>query len=86
MEEYSEVFVTSDVAKKKHAVAVAEGPNRGGPVSWRCREQSAADRTDDQEIGGSLRSSACLLRGRTNGIRIARFRRSGMTAWWLLRR
>ena len=52
MGKYSEVFVAFDVAKKKHAVAIAEG-GRAGEVrfSRRCREQSFADRADDQEIG-----------------------------------
>ena len=35
MEEYSEAFVAFDVAKKKHAVAIAEG-GRGGEVRMRC--------------------------------------------------
>jgi hypothetical protein len=52
MGEYCEVFVAFDVAKKKHAVAIAEGGrNRGGPVYGRCREQSCADRADDQKTG-----------------------------------
>ena len=33
MEEYSEAFVAFDVAKKKHAVALAEGPRWGTPVA-----------------------------------------------------
>jgi transposase len=59
MGKHSEVFVAFDVAKKKHAVAIAEGGRRGSPISWRCRKQSVAVRTHDQETGG--RSAAGLL-------------------------
>jgi hypothetical protein len=46
MGKHSEVFVTLDVAKKKHAVAIAEGGRSGGsPISWRCRKQSIAEPT-----------------------------------------
>ena len=38
MGEYSEAFVAFDVAKKKHAVAIAEGGRGRGPVSRRGRE------------------------------------------------
>ncbi len=32
MGEYNEAFVAFDVAKMKHAVTVAEGPRRRGPI------------------------------------------------------
>jgi transposase len=51
MEEYSEAFVAFDVAKKKHAVAIAEG-GRGGEVRFVGEvEESCDDRADDQEAG-----------------------------------
>jgi transposase len=67
MGKHSEVFVAFDVAKKKHAVAIAEGGRRGGsPISWRCRKQSVADRTHDQKTGGSVRPlQVCFEAGPT---------------------
>jgi hypothetical protein len=41
MGKYSEVFVAFDVAKKKHAMAIAEGDD------WHCPDPSACNR-----IGG----------------------------------
>ena len=67
MEKHSEVFVAFDVAKKKHAVAIAEGGRtRRSSVSRRCGEQSAADRADDQEAGGPIeRLHVCFEAGPT---------------------
>ena len=56
MGKYSEVFVAFDVAKKKHAVAIAEG-----------------GRTGEVRFMGDVENNPAP-------------RRSGMTAWWLLRR
>jgi transposase len=62
MGKYIEVFVAFDVAKKKHAVAIADGERTGEvPVSRRRREQPVADRANDQEIGGPIRSAAYLF-------------------------
>jgi len=62
MGRHSEVFVAFDVAKKKHAVAIAEA-GRTGEVRFLgdVGKQSAADRADAQEIGGAIRAAACLL-------------------------
>ena len=62
MGKYIEVFVAFDVAKKKHAVAIAgRGADGRSPISRRRREQPVADRANDQEIGGPIRSAAYLF-------------------------
>jgi transposase len=50
MGEYSEAFVAFDVAKMKHAVAVAEG-GRTGEVRFlgEIENRPGGDRADDQE-------------------------------------
>lgn len=70
MGEYSEAFVAFDIAKKKHAVAIAEG-GRTGEVRFlgEVENRPAANRADDQEAGKKLRSTARLLRGRTDWLR-----------------
>ncbi len=52
MGKYSEVFVAFDVAKRKHAVAIAEG-GRTGEVRFLgdVENSPAADRADDQKTG-----------------------------------
>jgi transposase len=51
MGKYSEVFVAFDVAKKKHAVTIAEGGRTGEVRFMGDVEQSCADRGDDQKTG-----------------------------------
>ena len=62
MGKYSGVFVAFDVAKKKHAVAIAEG-GRTGEVRFLgdVENSPAADRANDREVGGPIRAAACLL-------------------------
>ena len=62
MGKHGEVFVAFDVAKKKHAVAIAEG-GRTGEVRFlgEVENSPGLDRADDQEIGGALRPAARLL-------------------------
>ena len=50
MEKHSEVFVAFDVAKKKHAIAIAEGGRTGevrflGDIKWSLVTNSLADCT-----------------------------------------
>ena len=54
MGKHSEVFVAFDVAKKKHAVAIAERW-RAGEVRFLGDVENSplADRADDQETGGT---------------------------------
>ena len=61
MEKYSEVFVAFDVAKKKHAVAIAEGGRTGEVRFMGDVENSPLPIEDDQETGGPVRPVACLL-------------------------
>jgi hypothetical protein len=62
MGKYIEVFVAFDVAKKKHAVAIAEGEKS---VSRRRREQPVADRAGRRDTGFIGRSSRARTRSRT---------------------
>ena len=61
MGKYSESFRGFDVAKKKHAIAIAEGGRTGEVRFLGMLEQPVADRANDQEIGGPIPSAACLL-------------------------
>ena len=73
MGKHSEVFVAFDVAKKKHAVAIAEpvGPEKSGSLAT--SRTSASDRADDQEIGGTIRQlHVCFEAGPTDMGFIAR--------------
>ena len=62
MGKYNEAFVAFDGAKKKHAVAVAEG-GRTAEVRFLGDVENSplVGRADDQEIGGPIRPAACLL-------------------------
>ena len=70
MGKYSEVFVAFDVAKKKHAVAVAEGagPGKSGFSAMsrtvRCR---SSGRSRDWQIATSVCMSALKLGRRDTG-------------------
>jgi len=87
MGKHSEVFVAFDVAKKKHALAIAED-GRSGEVRFlgdvetvRCRSNA---RSGDWRIGTTGCRSA-LKPGRWDTGFIARSRRSATTVWWSLR-
>ena len=69
MGEYSEAFVAFDVAKKKHAVAIAEGGRTARSGCRRGGEQACGNRADDQEAGQAAWPAACLFRGRADGLR-----------------
>ena len=87
MGKHSEVFVAFDVAKKKHAVAIAEGGRRGKSdflamsKTVRCRSNA---RSGDWRIGTTGCRSA-LKPGRWDTGFIARSRRSATIVWWSLR-
>jgi len=55
MQENSEAFVAFDVAKKKHALAIAEG-GRAGEVRFvgEVENSPATYRADDQEAGKKI--------------------------------
>jgi hypothetical protein len=88
MGKYSEVFVAFDVAKKKHAVAIAEGGRTGEVRFMGDVENNPApiERTIKRLANRYDRLHVCFEAGPRDMGSIARFRRSGMTAWWLLRR
>ena len=69
MKKYSEAFVGFDTAKKKHAVAVADG-GRDGEVRY-LGEIDSSPATIEKVIGklaAALREAACLLRSRSDGV------------------
>jgi len=85
MGKYSEAFVAFDVAKKKHAVAIAEGAGReksGFSATSRtvlCRS-SGRSRDWPADMTGCMSASKP---GRRDTGFIARFRLSATIAWWL---
>ena len=81
MGKYSEAFVAFDVAKKKHAVAIAEG-GRAGEVRFLGGRSSGRSRDWRTDTSGCM--SALKLGRRDTGF-IARFRLSATIAWWSLR-
>jgi len=88
MGKHSEVFVAFDVAKKKHAVAIAEGGRQGevrflgdvenSPLPIERTIKRLATRYDLLHV--------CFEAGRRDTGFIARCRRSATIAWWSLRR
>jgi transposase len=66
MGEYSELFVAFDVAKKKHAVAIAEGGRRGEIRFVGEIENSPATIERMIKKLAALCSTACLLRSRSD--------------------
>src|ERR1700689_3884117 len=76
MEKYSEVFVAFDVAKKKHAVAIAEGGRRGKTTRLLTSGRTRGWPTDMTGCMSALRP------GRRDTGFIARSRRLVTTAWW----
>jgi transposase len=87
MGKYSEVFVAFDVAKKKHAVAIAEGGRTGEVRFMGDVENNPApiERTIKRLAERYERLHVCFEAGRPDTGFIARFRLSVMTAWWSLR-
>jgi transposase len=87
MGKHSEVFVAFDVAKKKHAVAIAEGGGVGevrflgdvenSPLPIERTTRRRADRYD--------RCRSALKPGRRDTGFIARSTRSATIVWWSLR-
>ena len=87
MAKYSEVFVAFDVAKKKRAAAIAEGGGTGEVRFMGDVENNPAP--IERTIKGLANRCARLCASkpeRRDTVSIAGCRRSGMTAWWLLRR
>ena len=88
MGKYSEVFVAFDVAKKKHAVAIAEG-GRTGEVRFLGESRTVRCRSSGRSRGWRTDTTGCmsaLKLGRRDMGFIAKFRRSATIAWWSLRR
>ena len=87
MGKYSEVFVAFDVAKKKHAVAIAEGGGReksgfsGTSRTARCRSSERSRDWRADTIGCMF----VLKPGRRDTGFIGRSRLSATNAWWSLR-
>jgi transposase len=87
MGKHSEVFVAFDVAKKKHAVAIAEGGRWGevrflgdvenSPLPIERTIRTPADRYDRLQV--------CFGVGLTDTGFIAGSRRSATIVWWSLR-
>ena len=88
MGKHSEVFVAFDVAKKKHAVAIAEG-GRQGEVRFLGDVENSPLPSRRRSGDWRLDTTGCMSASKP-GLRdtdsIAKCRRSGMTAWWSLRR
>ena len=86
MGEYSEAFVAFDVAKRKHAVAIAEG-GRTGEVRFLGDVENSPlpiERTIKRLAGRYDRLHVLKLGRRDTGF-MARSRRLVTTAWWSLR-
>jgi hypothetical protein len=83
----SDVFVAFDAAKKKHALAIAEGAEPGrfdfSAMSGTARRRSSG-RSRDWRTDTTGCMSALKLGRRDTGL-IARFRISATIAWWSLR-
>jgi hypothetical protein len=87
MGKYSEVFVAFDVAKKKHAVAIAEG-GRPGRSAFSAMSRTVRCRSSGRSRDWRTDTSGCmsaLKLGRLDTGFIARFRLSATIAWWSLR-
>ena len=88
MAEYSEVFVAFDVAKRKHAVAIAES-GRTGEVRFLGEIENSAttiERVIKKLAGRYGRLHVCFEAGPTVTSCIATFGIWGMTASWSPRR
>jgi transposase len=83
----SEVFVAFDVAKKKHAVEIAEG-GRTGEVRFLGDVENSPlpiERTIKRLAGRYDRLHTCFEAGRRDTGFIGKSKRSATNAWWLLR-
>jgi len=82
--EYSEGSVAFDVAKTKHAVAIADG-GRGGEVRFVgeiASSPAAVARLIGKLAGRYGKLHFCYERGRLATGSIAKSRLSGIPAWW----
>jgi transposase len=88
MGEYSEVFVAFDVAKKKHAVAIAEGGRTGEVRFMGDVENNPApiERTIKRLANRYDRLHVCFEAGPTGYGLYRQVQALGHAAWWLLRR
>ena len=87
MGKHSEVFVAFDVAKMKHAVAIAEA-GRSGEVRFLGEVENSPlpiEKTIKRLTARYGRLHVCFEAGPTGYGLIARCGRSAMTAWWSLR-
>ena len=87
MGKYNEAFVAFDVAKKKHAVAVAEG-GRTAEVRFLGDVENSRFRSSGRPRDWRADTIGCmsaLKLGRRDTGFIARFRLSATIAWWSLR-
>jgi transposase len=87
MGKYSEAFVAFDVAKKKHAIAIAEG-GRTGEVRFLGDVENSPlpiERTIKRLAGRYDRLHVCFEAGPTGYGFIGRSRLSATIAWWSLR-
>ena len=84
MRKYSEVFVAFDVAKKKHALAIAEG-GRTGEVRFLGDVENSPlpiERTIKRLANRYGRLMSALKLGRRDTGFIAKSRRLVTIAWW----
>ncbi len=87
MGKYNEAFVAFDGAKKKHAVAVAEG-GRTAEVRFLGDVENSRFRSSGRPRDWRADTTGCmsaLKLGRRDTGFIARFRLSATIAWWSLR-
>jgi hypothetical protein len=87
MGKYIEVIVAFDVAKKKHAVAIAEG-GRTGEVRFLGDVENSRlpiERTTKRLAGRYDRLHICFEAGPTGYGLYRQIKRSATNAWWSLR-
>ena len=87
MGKYIEVFVAFDVAKKKHAVAIAEG-GRTGEVRFLGDVENSPlpiERTIKRLADDTIGCIFVLKPGRRDTGFIGKSKRSATNAWWSLR-
>jgi hypothetical protein len=87
MGKYSEAFVAFDVAKKKHAIAIAEG-GRTGEVRFLGDVENSPlpiERTIKRLAADTIGCMFVLKPGRRDTGFIGRSRLSATIAWWSLR-
>ena len=87
MGKYIEVFAAFDVAKKKHAVAIAEG-GRTGEVRFLGDVETARCRSSERSRDWRADTIGCIFvlkPGRRDTGFIGKSKRSATNAWWSLR-